>query len=158
MASEPDMAGRELVLSRLLDAPRTLVFDTWSNPAHVGKWWGPAGFTTTTREMAFKVGGRWRFTMHGPDGTDYPNIVVYTEIVRPERIFYNHGDDEGAESPVPNFKVEVTFDERDGKTLLTLRMIVDSAGQLEAMKKFGALEGGQQTLDRLQQYLAGKPA
>ena len=101
MASEHDIADRELVLSRLLNAPRTLVFDTWSDPAHVSQWWGPVGFTTTTHEMAFKVGGRWRFTMHGPDGTDYPNIIVYTEIVRPERICYDHGDDESAENPVP---------------------------------------------------------
>ena len=156
MASEHDIADRELVLSRLLNAPRTLVFDTWSDAGHVSKWWGPQGFTTTTHEMAFKVGGRWRFTMHGPDGTNYPNIIVYTEIVRPERICYDHGDDESAENPVANFKVVVTFEDRAGKTFLTLRMIVDSAQQLEEMKKFGAVEGGTQTLDRLEQCLAAK--
>jgi uncharacterized protein YndB with AHSA1/START domain len=152
------MSGEnELVLSRLLNAPRPLVFDAWTTPEHIGKWWGPQGFTTTTYEMAFEVGGRWRFMMHGPDGTDYPNLVVYTEIVRPERICYDHGDDKGVADPAPNFKVRVTFEDRDGKTLLTLRMLVASAEQLEAMKKFGAVEGGTQTLDRLEHYLAGMP-
>jgi uncharacterized protein YndB with AHSA1/START domain len=153
---EHDIAERELVLNRLLNAPRTLVFDTWSDPEHVSKWWGPVGFTTTTHEMAFKVGGRWRFTMHGPDGTDYPNLVVYTEIARPERIRYDHGDDDRSENPAPNFKVTVTFQDRGGKTFLTLRMLVESAAILEEMKKFGAVEGGTQTLDRLEQYLAEK--
>jgi uncharacterized protein YndB with AHSA1/START domain len=64
-------ADNELVLSRLLNAPRTLVFDTFTEPRHISNWWGPNGFTTTTHEMAFEVGGRWRFTMHGPDGTYY---------------------------------------------------------------------------------------
>jgi uncharacterized protein YndB with AHSA1/START domain len=156
MASDTDVAGRELVLSRLLNAPPALVFDTWSDPVHVSQWWRPKGFTTTTHEMAFKVGGRWRFTMHGPDGTDYANLVVYTEIVRPERICYDHGDDDRESKPAPSFKVRVTFEERGGKTFLTLRMLVESARQLEEMKKFGAVEGGTQTLDRLEQYLAGK--
>jgi uncharacterized protein YndB with AHSA1/START domain len=151
-------ADNELVLSRLLNAPPAMVFDTWSKPEHIGKWWGPQGFTTTTREMAFEVGGRWRFTMHGPDGTDYPNLIVYTEIVRPQRICYDHGDDEGVADPVAGFKVRVTFDDRDGKTFLTLRMLVESAQRLEEMKKFGAVEGGTQTLDRLEQYLAEKLA
>ncbi|MDB5907214.1 MAG: uncharacterized protein JWP34_1328 [Massilia sp.] len=145
-------ADNELVLSRLLNAPRTLVFDTFTEPRHINKWWGPNGFTTTTHEMAFEVGGRWRFTMHGPDGTDYPNLIVYTEIVRPERIGYDHGDD--VEHAAPGFKVKVTFEDREGKTFLTLRMTVESAARLEEMKKFGAVEGGNQTLERLEQYLA----
>jgi uncharacterized protein YndB with AHSA1/START domain len=145
-------ADNELVLSRLLNAPRTLVFDTFTEPRHINKWWGPNGFTTTTHEMAFEVGGRWRFTMHGPDGTDYPNLIVYTEIVRPERICYDHGDD--VENAAPGFRVKVSFEDRGGKTFLTLRMTVESAAQLEEMKKFGAVEGGNQTLERLEQYLA----
>jgi uncharacterized protein YndB with AHSA1/START domain len=156
MASDTDVADRELVLRRLLNAPPALVFDTWSDPAHVSKWWGPRGFTTTTHEMAFKVGGRWRFTMHGPDGTDYRNLVLYTEIVRPQRICYDHGDDESESGPVRDFKVRVTFEGQGGTTLLTLRMLVESVRQLEAMKQFGAVEGGTQTLDRLEQFLAGK--
>lgn len=91
--------------------------------------------------------------MHGLDGADYPNIIVYTEIVRAERICYDHRDDESAENPVANFKVVVTFEDRAGKIFLTLEMFVESAQQLEEMKKFGAVEGGGQTLDRLEQYL-----
>jgi uncharacterized protein YndB with AHSA1/START domain len=154
--TSPDLksasADRELVLTRLIKAPRALVFEAWTDPDRVAQWWGPRGFTTTTFRMDFQVGGVWRFIMHGPDGVDYPNRIVYTEIVRPERIGYDHGDDvEGAGA---GFKVVVTFEDQGGQTALTLRMICDSVEQLEGMKKFGAVEGGTQTLDRLEEYLA----
>src|SRR5579862_1989189 len=68
-SSEGNAAERELVFRRLLDAPRELVFDVWTNPAHVPQWWGPNGFTTTIHEMDVRPGGVWRLTMHGPDGT-----------------------------------------------------------------------------------------
>ena len=145
-------ADRELVLSRLIKAPRTLVFDAWTDPEHIGAWWGPNGFTTTTKERDVRVGGVWRFIMHGPDGTDYPNRIVYTEIVRPERIAYDHSDD--TDNGPNRFKALITFGDQDGKTLLTLKTIVSSAKALEEMKKYGAVEGGMQTLERLEQYLA----
>lgn len=68
---------------RTIDAPRDLVFDAWTDPAHVGQWWGPDGFTTTTHEIDIRPGGVWRFTMHGPDGVDYPNEIAFEEIVPP---------------------------------------------------------------------------
>lgn len=145
-------ADRELVLSRLIKAPRTLVFDAWTDPAHIGNWWGPTGFTTTTSQHEVRVGGVWRFIMHGPDGTDYQNRVVYTEIVRPARIAYDQ--DDGTDNDPNQFQVLVTFADEGGKTMLTLKMVVSSAKALEEMKKFGAVEGGQQTLDRLEDYLA----
>jgi uncharacterized protein YndB with AHSA1/START domain len=77
---------REIVTTRVFDAPREMVFDAWTDPKHIGQWWGPIGFTTTTHEMDVRPGGVWRFTMHGPDGRDYKNRIVYTEIVRPERL------------------------------------------------------------------------
>jgi uncharacterized protein YndB with AHSA1/START domain len=145
-------ADREMILSRLINAPRTLVFDAFTDPEHIGNWWGPDGFTITTTVRDVRVGGMWRFMMHGPDGTDYPNRIVYTEIVRPERIAYNHGEDVDND---PNmFKVWVTFEDQHGKTQLTMRMLVSSAAALQEMKKFGAQELGMQTLAKLEAYLA----
>lgn len=145
-------ADREMILSRLINAPRTLVFDAFTDPEHIGNWWGPDGFTITTTVRDVRVGGMWRFMMHGPDGTDYPNRIVYTEIVRPERIAYNHGEDVDND---PNmFKVWVTFGDQDGKTQLTMKMLVSSAAALQEMKKFGAQELGMQTLAKLEAYLA----
>jgi uncharacterized protein YndB with AHSA1/START domain len=150
MADLDAASERELVLSRRLDAPRARVFDAWLDPGHIGQWWGPNGFSTDIDEMDVRVGGVWRFTMHGPDGTDYRNRIVYTEVQRPERLGYEHGD--GA---APWFNAEVTFAEEGEGTLLTLRMICKSAQQLEEMKQSGAEEGGAQTLERLARYLAG---
>src|ERR1700674_4219468 len=85
-----DTSDREIVVARVLDAPRALVFKMWTDPKHVAQWWGPNGFTITTYEMNVAPGGVWRFVMHGPDGRDYQNRVVYREIVEPERIVYEH--------------------------------------------------------------------
>ena len=92
-AESSSTADREMVLTRLIDAPRELVFAAWTDVKHVSQWWGPRGFTTTTHAREFRVGGVWRFTMHGPDGTDYANRITYTEIVKPERPAYDHGDE-----------------------------------------------------------------
>lgn len=150
MASANSTADRELVITRTINAPRELVFAAFSDPEHISQWWGPNGFTTTTANMDVRVGGNWRFIMHGPDGTDYPNFISYTEIVKPERICYDHGEDESA----PMFSVVITFDAVGEKTALTLRTLCQSAEQLEGMKKFGAVEGGKQTLERLDHYLS----
>src|SRR5262245_20518597 len=79
-------ADREMVISRVVDAPRDVVWQAWTQPQHIGAWWGPDGFHTTIHGMNVTVGGMWRFIMHGPDGTDYPNRIVYREIVEPERL------------------------------------------------------------------------
>lgn len=150
MGSTGSSADRELVITRTINAPRELVFEAFTDPEHIGQWWGPNGFTTSTANRDVRVGGNWRFTMHGPDGTDYPNFITYTDIVKPERICYDQGEDESAVI----FSVVITFDAVGAKTALTLRTLFQSAQQREAMKKFGAVEGGQQTLNRLEQYLS----
>ena len=78
-----DAAPDEIVTTRLLNAPRALVFEAWTDPHHVAQWWGPNGFTNTIHEMDVTPGGVWRFVMHGPDGVDYPNRIVYIEVVNP---------------------------------------------------------------------------
>src|SRR5215217_7891459 len=86
-------ADREIVITRVFDAPREMVFSAFTDPEHIGAWWGPKGFTITTHAMDVRPGGEWRFIMHGPDGVDYPNKISYLEIARPERLVYDDGDD-----------------------------------------------------------------
>src|SRR5204863_8345539 len=83
---------REIVMSRVISASCDVVFEAFTEVRHLSRWWGPDGFTTTTRRFAFRVGGEWDFVMHGPDGTDYQEWITWTEIVPPERIALLHGD------------------------------------------------------------------
>lgn len=148
-------ADREIVQERMLDAPRELVFKAWTDPRQIGRWWGPNGFTTTISQMDVRPGGVWRFVMHGPDGTDYQNRVVYQEIAPPERLVYLHGggEDEGDEE---QFHVTVTFADRGGRTHLTQRTVFATTAARDAKVAFGAVELGQQTLGRLAEYLASQ--
>ena len=145
-------ADREIVITRVFDAPRALVFEAFTDAKHIGEWWGPNGFTTTTYEMDVRPGGAWRYVMHGPDGTDYSNKMVYSEVVKPERLAYAHGtDDDGP----PLFHATITFEDQGGKTLVTLHSIFPTAAIRDrTVKEFGAIEGGKQTLERLAKYLA----
>lgn len=151
-AAMRDTADREIVFTRLLDAPRELVFKVWTEPAHIAQWWGPNGFTNTVHEMEVKPGGVWRFMMHGPDGTDYPNCIFYHEVTPPSRLVYSHG---GHSEPFePEFHVVASFDVEGDKTRLTMRLLFNSVEACNKVKEFGAVEGGQQTLERLAAYLA----
>jgi len=142
-----DTAGREIVTERLIDAPRELVFDAWIDPAQVVEWWGPDGFTNTIYEMDVRPGGVWRFVMHGPDGTDYQNKIVFVEIVRPERIVYDHVS-------TPFFRNTVTFQEERGKTRVRMHAVMESAEVRDrTIKVFKADEGGRQTLGRLAAFV-----
>jgi uncharacterized protein YndB with AHSA1/START domain len=144
---------REIVIIRIVDAPRELVWQAWTEPQHIAQWWGPNGFRTTIHEMNVTVGGVWRYMMHGPDGTDYPNRVVYREIVKPQRLVYDHSDD--SPDPSIHFLATVTFEDLGGRTRVTLHSLFDSAPARDAVVKFGAIEGGEQTLARLAAHLPG---
>ena len=145
-------ADYELIFTRIFDAPRELVFKAWRDPKQIVKWWGPKGFTTTTHEMDVRPGGVWRFIMHGPDGTDYKNKIVFLEVVKPQRLIYKHAGDADTE-PV-TFQATVTFTEQGDKTKLIMRMLFDSAEEREnVVAKYGAVEGANQTLDRLTEHL-----
>jgi uncharacterized protein YndB with AHSA1/START domain len=146
------ISEREMTATRVFDAPRELVWKAWTDPKHIGAWWGPDGFTTTTDVMDVKPGGVWRFVMHGPDGRDYKNKILYLEVVKPERLVYKHSGDEETE-PV-NFHVTVTFTEKEGKTELSMRSVFPSAEELtRVVKEYKADEGLTQTLNRLRDYL-----
>jgi len=151
-SSVENVAEREIVITRVFDAPRELVWSAWTDPKHLVHWWGPKGFTNTFQEINVRPGGVWRFIMHGPDGRDYQNKIVFDEIVEPERLVYSHNGDEG--EPV-RFQTTVTFAERSGKTELTMRMVFPSATERDrVVKEYRAIEGGNQTLDRLAEHVA----
>jgi uncharacterized protein YndB with AHSA1/START domain len=136
---------------RVFDAPRELVFKAWTDPAQVTKWWGPNGFTTTTNEMDVRPGGVWRFMMHGPDGVDYPNRIDFIEVIEPERLVYDHGDDDGGSQ----FHVTVLFVEEGARTRLTMEAVFETAAELDrVIQEHGAAEGATQHLARLAEHLA----
>jgi uncharacterized protein YndB with AHSA1/START domain len=154
-SSSTDLADREIVISRVFEAPRELVWEAWTNPEHVARWWGPRGFTATIKKMEVRVGGVWEQTLHGPDGANYPNKSVFKEVVKPERIVYSHGG--GRENgPGASFVATWTFEAvAPNKTKLTIRMVFPSAADRDkVVKEFGAIEGGKQTLARLSEHLA----
>ncbi len=151
-AAVKENATNKLVFTRVFDAPRELVFDAWTNPQHVAKWWGPEGFTTTTKVMEVKVGGLWDYVMHGPDGTDYPNKSVYSKVEKPERLVYSNVGGK-ADDPHLTCQMTVTFEETDGKTEVTLRMLFPSMDAVGHAKEYGAEEGGHETLARLATFL-----
>jgi uncharacterized protein YndB with AHSA1/START domain len=141
-----------MIGSRVLDAPRDLVFAVWTDPRHLAKWWGPDGFSTTTSAFDLRVGGVWRFVMHGPDGRDYENRITFDEIVRPERLVYHHGGGDDVE-PV-RFRTTVTFEDLDGRTRVTLTGVFPSLAERDrVIREYGADKGLVQTLARLGDYL-----
>jgi len=141
-------AGREIATTRVFDAPRELVFDAWTNPKHIAQWWGPNGFTTTIHAMDVRPGGEWTFIMHGPDGTDYKNHIVYREVVRPERLVYDHISG-------PLFRATVIFEAIGEKTRLSMQMLFETAElRNQVAEKFGAVEGLNQTLNHLEEHVA----
>jgi uncharacterized protein YndB with AHSA1/START domain len=142
--------GRNLIITRTFHAPRELVFRAWTDPAHLPQWWGPQGFTVTVQEIDIKPGGVWRYVMHGPDGTDYDNLVTFLDIQAPHRIEYKHGDFQNDE----HFRVTVTLEEQGPLTHLTMTMQFPTVEALNQTIQFvGAIEGAQSTLERLNQQL-----
>lgn len=153
IADRTGVADREVFATRLLQAPRELVFAAWTDTAHLGEWWGPAGFTTTTHDARFEPGGQWRFTMHGPDGTDYANVIDFVEVTRPERIVYRHRGE--AETENIRFEVQVDFADEGGATRLAMRMRFPSNEARDfVIEKYGALEGLVETMARLRDHVA----
>lgn len=152
-----DDRPREMILSRVVDAPRELVWKVWTDPRHIIQWWGPTGFRTTSRSMDPVAGGQWRFVMHGPDGRDYENLITYLEVIKPERLSYKHGG--GGDCEPVNFEVLVLFErvgDSGSQTRVTLRMVFPTEGAKDfVIRQYNALEGGKQTLARLEGYVDG---
>jgi uncharacterized protein YndB with AHSA1/START domain len=139
---------REIVLSRVISAPRKLVFAAWTDPDQIQKWFGPDGMAIETREIDLNPGGVWRFDMVAPDGTRYTNRMVFLRMDAPALIEVEHGSDQ--DDDPGRFRMLVTFDEQsDGKTVLTLRQMHPSRERRERAIGFGAVEYGGQTLAKL---------
>ena len=144
-------ADREIVISRVISAPRELVFEAFTEVRHLSQWWGPEGFTTT-RAFEFRVGGAWDFVLHGPDGTDYTEWISWTEIAPPERIALLHGESRGD----PNaFESVLTFEPDGAATRIEMRTVFPTRElRDEAAEKYHAIEGGEQTVSHLATYVA----
>jgi uncharacterized protein YndB with AHSA1/START domain len=147
-ATEPESV-REMVITRLIDAPRERVWQAWTDAKQRALWWGPNGFSTTTSEYSLKPGGVWRHTMKGPDGVVYPNKSVFEEIVPNEKLVYIHGGETEGKDAV-SFRATVTFKAVGNKTELTMRSVFPSKAERDrVVREFGALEGGKQHLQKL---------
>src|ERR1700733_5815402 len=144
-------AGRGIVISRVISAPRGLGFEAFTEVRHLSRWWGPEGFTTTTRAFAFRAGGEWDFVMHGPDGTDYEEWNSLSGIVPPQRIALRHGEFHGD----PNaFESVLTFAPDGAATRIEMRTVFPTKElRDEAVEKYHAIEGGRQTLSNLAAYV-----
>ena len=144
-------ADREIVISRFISAPRELVFEAFTEVRHLSRWWGPEGFTTTTRAFEFRVGGEWDFVMHGPDGTDYQEWIFWTEITPPDRIALRHGESRGDPNAFESF---LTFAPDGAATRIEMRTVFPTTElRDEAVEKYHAVEGGRQTLGNLAAYV-----
>lgn len=145
-----DILRREIVTTRVFDAPRDLVFDAWTDPDQLKLWWGPRGFTNTFHVCEMKSGGQWKYTMHGPDGTNYQNECRFVEIARPERIVIDN-------LAVPRFRLTVLFEELGERTKITFRQLFETSSVYDQVKLF-AVPGNEDNLDRLARHLAGRRA
>jgi uncharacterized protein YndB with AHSA1/START domain len=142
--------SNEIRITRFYDAPVQAVWDAWTDPEQVAQWWGPRGFTLTTHSKDLKPGGHWNYTMHGPDGTDYPNKTQYFEVEKRAKLVYDHG---GSDDRPPLFRVTVLFSEIGGKTKMEMNMALPTPEAAEETRKFIKKAGGDSTWDRLAEYL-----
>jgi uncharacterized protein YndB with AHSA1/START domain len=142
-------SNREFMNTHVFAASRERVFRAWSDPKEISQWWGPKGFTNSFDIFDFKAGGQWKFTMHGPDGKDYPNESVFEEILPPSRIVLRHLN-------FPFFRLTATFEEFEGKTLLSWQMLFEEVAHYETVKPFAVL-GNRQNLEKLEAHLLAHP-
>ncbi|MBN3885430.1 MAG: SRPBCC domain-containing protein [Nostoc sp.] len=150
---------REIVITRIFNAPRELVFQVWTDPKHVAQWWGPKGFTTRVTELDLRPGGKWRYVMIGPDGTEYPVKGVFREIVPLERIVTSDEFDEGFEKIVNadlprGIVMTAIFEDLAGKTKLTLQIMHESVEDRFKHEEMGVITGWNSSFDCLDEFLA----
>jgi len=142
--------SNEIRITRIYDAPVKIVWDAWTDPEQTAQWWGPRGFTLTTHSKELKPGGHWVYTMHGPDGTDYPSKTLYHEVEKHKKLMYDHG---GNDDRPPLFRVTVLFSEIRGKTKMDMSMMLPTPEAADETRKFIKKAGGNATWDRLAEYL-----
>lgn len=143
--------NRQIIIEKLIDGPCELVYQAWVNPDHIGQWWGPRGFSTTTLEINLNVGGQWRYTMHGPDGTDYPNRIQFREMIPNQRIAYDHDNDNDDDDFA--FYAEIDFTPQEDKTLVRLTLTCKTDDVYKQVLSYGAIEGGKQHIRRFEEHV-----
>ncbi len=142
-----DTRDRELLLTRVLNAPIALVWEVWTNPKHIVQWWGPNGFTNTITKMEVHPEGEWDLVMHGPDGRYYKNKSVFKEVIKHKKIVYEHISG-------PKFLATIEFEDQDDKTFIKWHMLFESREQfIQTVKTFKADEGLRQNIEKLDHYL-----
>lgn len=147
------VAERTMVLQRVIQAPRTIVWNTWMNPETLPQWWGPDGFSCRTKRIDLRTGGEWVFDMIAPDGTVFPNHHLYTEVRPEERIGYTLL---WGENGPKHADAWASFEEQDGATKVTLGMVFSTAAEFQEAKGFGAVELGLQTLGKLERFIKSR--
>jgi uncharacterized protein YndB with AHSA1/START domain len=151
MANGSAAKANELRIVRVYDAPVKAVWEAWTDPAQVAQWWGPRGFTITTHSKDLRPGGHWRYTMHGPDGTDWPNTTQYLEVEKEKKLVYDHG---GSDDRPALFRVTVLFSEvKGGKTRMEMTMATPTAEGIEHIRQVIKKASGNSTWDRLAEYV-----
>lgn len=141
------MESREMGITSTFKTPIHLMWEVWTNPRHIANWWGPNGFTNTIQTMDFQEGGEWKFTMHGPDGTNYPNRSIFKEIIPFKKIVIEHFN--------PHFITTVLFESKDNETHIDWTLLFDTVEMRETIVKVHkADEGQKQNIERLEKYLS----
>jgi uncharacterized protein YndB with AHSA1/START domain len=151
----PSPKSREFTIIRVYDAPVSAVWDAWTDTDQVAQWWGPRGFTTTTHSKDLRPGGTWRYTMHGPDGTDYPSVTLYHEVERHAKLVYDHG---GSDDLPPLFRVKALFAAQGNGTRMELTFAFETPEKAAETLAFIKTVGGFSTWDRLAEYLLKRSA
>ena len=144
-----ETANRAFSIRKMLPAPIDLVWEVWTNPAHIANWWGPNGFTNTIHKMDLAPGGEWRLTIHGPDGKNYPNRSEFIEIIPFKKIVFQHYN--------PNYLATINFEPNEKETLMEWIMEFETSELYETVVKvFKADEGFKQNVEKLENYLKEK--
>jgi uncharacterized protein YndB with AHSA1/START domain len=139
-----------IISTRFFPHPRKTVFEAFRDPVRLATWWGPNGFTNTIHEFDLRPGGRFRLTMHGPDGATYENEKEFLEVVEPERVVFRHFQ------PMHEFTMTITWDEEAGGTRLTWKMAFESGSDGEKFRDF-ILKANEENFDRLETQLKSTP-
>lgn len=147
--------ANEIYIEKKMNHSQELIFNTLSNPLTIDLWWGPSGFKTTTKSMDFRIGGKWIFTMVGPDGTIYPNVIEYKEIRKFDYLEYSHGS--GDTNKKDDFLAKIFLIAfAENQTVVKMQLTFSDTNVRNAVIGFGAIESGQQTLSKLDQFLNQK--
>ncbi len=144
------VAERTMVLQKVIQAPRPVVWGAWMNPETLPQWWGPDGFSCRTQRIDLRAGGEWVFDMIAPDGTVFPNHHLYREVKPEERFGYSLL---WGENGPKHADAWASFEDQDGATKVTLGMVFSTAAEFQEAKGFGAIELGYQTLGKLERFV-----